>query len=170
MLKKYTWVERQGRRELREEGLRADSVAVQRTLEMRYAGQSYELAVPADELAPAEFLPRFHALHQERYSHSEPERSAEVVNLRVRLTLGGSALEIPPAQPSGEDPLLGHREVLFDDGSTRSAVYDRARLSSGDKLAGPAIVVQMDATTAVPPGWEGVVDAWGNLILERTGG
>jgi N-methylhydantoinase A len=158
---------RQGARELRDEGLPADGVAVQRTLEMRYAGQSYELAVPADELAPVAFLPRFHALHQERYSHSEPERTAEVVNLRVRLTVGGSALEMPPAQPSGGDPSLGEREVWFD-GPTRAVVYDRGRLSPGDRLAGPAIVVQMDATTAIPPGWKGKVDDWGNLILEHT--
>ncbi len=162
-------LERQGARELRQEGASADGIAVQRIVEMRYAGQSYELAVPADELAPAAFLPRFHALHQERYSHSEPERTAEVVNLRVRLTVGGIALDMPPIEASESDPLLGHREVWFDS-PTRAAVYDRSRLSPGDRLTGPAIVVQMDATTAVPPGWRGHVDDWGNLILERTGG
>ena len=162
-------LERRGARELRQEGASADGIAVQRTLEMRYAGQSYELALPADELAPAAFLPRFHALHQERYSHSQPERTAEVVNLRVRLTVGGIALEMPPIEASGNDPLLGQREVWFDE-PTRAAVYDRASLSPGDTLAGPAIVVQMDATTAVPPGWRGEVDAWGNLILKRSHG
>ncbi len=47
-------------------------------------------------------------------------------------------------------------------------MYDRSRLSPGDRLAGPAIVMQMDATTAIPPDWSGVVDAWGNIILEHT--
>jgi len=139
---------------------------------MRYLGQSYELAVPADsspadgrELAPASFLPTFHALHQERYSHSDPARTTEVVNLRVRLTVATNALEMPRLAPSGGDPLLGHREVWFE-GAARTAVYDRSRLSPGDRLTGPAIVVQMDATTAIPPGWSGTVDAWGNLVLE----
>ncbi len=116
-------LERRGARELRREGLpasgtAADEIAVQRFLEMRYIGQSYELSVPADslpadrrDLSPASFLPRFHALHQERYSHSDPARETEVVNLRVRLTLAASPLGMPPVRPSGEDPLLGHREV-----------------------------------------------------------
>jgi N-methylhydantoinase A len=142
--------------------------------------------VPADsspnggqELAPASFLPVFHALHQERYSHSDPARTTEVVNLRVRLTMATSALEMRRLAPSRADPLLGHRQVWFPspsrgegrgegavDGPTQAAVYDRSRLSPGDTLAGPAIVVQMDATTAIPPGWSGAVDAWGNLVLE----
>jgi N-methylhydantoinase A len=159
-------LERQGIRELRDEGLPADGVAVQRFLEMRYAGQSYELSVPADNLAPASFLPRFHALHQERYSHSDTARTTDIVNLRVRLTVPTSAFEMPAIQPSGEDPLLGHRNVWFD-GPTQAAVYDRSRLSPGDRIEGPAIVVQMDATTAIPPGWSGTVDPFGNLVLEQ---
>jgi len=167
-------LERRAAQELRDEGSPTDEVAVQRFLEMRYVGQSYELAVPADsspaggrEMAPASFLPTFHALHQERYSHSDPARTTEVVNLRVRLTVATSAMEMPRLAPSRDDPLLGHREVWFDE-PTQAAVYDRSRLSPGDTLAGPAVVVQMDATTAIPPGWEGVVDAWGNLVLEHT--
>jgi N-methylhydantoinase A len=161
-------LERQGAKELRDEGLPAArrGVSVQRFLEMRYVGQSYELAVPAAELAPASFLPTFHALHRQRYSHSDPARTTEVVNLRVRLTVATSAMEMPRLAPSRGDPLLGQREVWFD-GPARAAVYDRSRLSPGNRLAGPAIVVQMDATTAIPPGWSGAVDAWGNIVLEH---
>ena len=162
-------LERQGVKELRDEGLLRDDVAVQRFLEMRYVGQSYELAVPAAELTPASFLPTFHALHQERFSHSDSARTTEVVNLRVRLTVATSAMEMPRLAPSRGDPLLGDREVWFE-GPARAAVYDRLRLSPGDRLVGPAIVVQMDATTAIPPGWSGAVDAWGNLVLEQTDG
>jgi N-methylhydantoinase A len=160
-------LERKGTQELRDEGQPAEGVSAQRFLEMRYAGQSYELSVPADDLSPTSFLTRFHTLHQERYSHSEASRTAEVVNLRVRLTVGAGDLRMPALDPAGGDPLLGRREVWFDE-PTQAAVYDRTRLSPGDTLAGPAIVVQMDATTAVPPDWTGAVDAFGNLILERS--
>ncbi len=50
--------------------------------------------------------------------------------------------------------------------SLSTPIYDRAWLKPGHELSGPAIVVQMDATTAVPPGWSGRVDGWGNLVLE----
>jgi N-methylhydantoinase A len=102
-----------------------------------------------------------------------------VVNLRVRLTVATSAMEMPRLAPSRGEPLLGHREVWFPspskgegrgegavDGPLQTPVYDRSRLSPGDRLAGPAIVVQMDATTAIPPGWSGAVDASGNMVLE----
>ena len=160
-----TALERRGRRELRAEGHPADGISVQRFLEMRYAGQSYELSVAADELAAAAFLPAFHVLHGERYSHAEPRRTAEIVSLRLRLTVPGDELETPPLAVAAGGALIGHREVWFD-GPTRAAVYDRGRLSPGDTLAGPTVVVQMDATTAVPPGWRGAVDPWGNLVLE----
>ncbi|MFQ5936610.1 MAG: redox-regulated ATPase YchF [Acidiferrobacterales bacterium] len=103
--------------------------------------------------------------HVQALQQLADSEGAEVVTLRVRLTVGASALEMPPVASTGSDPLLGHRDAWFD-GPARAAVYDRSRLSPGDTLAGPAIVVQMDATTALPPGWRGAVDAWGNLVLE----
>ena len=59
----------------------------------------------------------------------------------------------------------GSTEVWFDDGAVEAALYRRERLRPGDGLTGPALVVQMDATTVVPPGWRGEVDAMRNLIL-----
>ena len=157
---------RRGERELRDEGF-ADVLTEQRFLEMRYLGQSYELAVPVEALAPAHLIPRFHAAHRERYGHSDPARPVEVVNVRLKLVLpAGELPPLPPLAVEG-DPFLGWREVWFD-GPRQTAVYDRARLRPGFRLQGPAVVVQMDATTAVPPGWRGEVDDFDNLILEPT--
>jgi N-methylhydantoinase A len=163
-------LERRGVRELRADGQSAGVLTARRFLEMRYAGQSYELSVPADELSPAAFLPRFHALHHERYSHSEPERTLEVVGLRVRLTASGEAEPQPRFRAERGAPLIGRRRVWFDGRATAAAVYERSRLAGGATIVGPAIVVQMDATTAVPPRWRGRVDRWGNLVLERPRG
>jgi N-methylhydantoinase A/oxoprolinase/acetone carboxylase beta subunit len=50
-----------------------------------------------------------------------------------------------------------------------SALYERERLTSGNIVVGPAIIVQLDSTTVVPPGWAASVDAWLNLVVERSG-
>jgi N-methylhydantoinase A len=47
-------------------------------------------------------------------------------------------------------------------------VYRRGGLVSGQRFDGPALLLQEDTTTLVPPGWDGAVDAWGNLILSVT--
>jgi N-methylhydantoinase A len=163
-----------GRRDLRTEGFSLDSLAVQTFLDMRYAGQSYELSVPVESLAPRDILPRFHAAHHERYGHSDGGRAVEIVTLRVKLVLGGVAMgnekrdaRKARATEARTPHRSSRREVWFDRKATRAAVYERAALSRGDTFRGPAIVVQMDSTTAVPPRWHLQVDAARNLILER---
>ena len=158
---------RRGEEELRDEGFATAPLVSQRYLEMRYVGQSYELSVPVDSLSPAHFLSRFHTAHHERYGHSDSSRPVEVVSVRLKLILPAQALPLTSPPAAAGDPLLGQREVWFD-GPQRTAVYDRTRLQPGFRLKGPAVVVQMDATTAVPPGWQGTVDQWGNLVLERS--
>ena len=163
-------LESRGRKELKDEGFSLEHLAIQTLLEIRYAGQSYELSVPVDSLAPDEFVPRFHATHQERYGHSDASRAVEVVTLRVKLVLPG--LVTGPKGETGKgkrrvaSPVLIGREIWFDGEPARTSVYERAQLSPGSTFRGPAIVVQMDSTTAVPPGWRAEVDAASNLVLE----
>jgi N-methylhydantoinase A len=51
--------------------------------------------------------------------------------------------------------------------ATVSALYERDKLDPGAMLAGPAIVEQFDATTAIPPGWHATVDGFSNLVLSK---
>jgi N-methylhydantoinase A len=64
---------------------------------------------------------------------------------------------------------MGERSVWVSTqgGAVETAFFDRERLLAGNVLDGPALVLQVDSTTVVPPGWRGTVDAWGNLVLER---
>jgi N-methylhydantoinase A len=56
--------------------------------------------------------------------------------------------------------------VVFPDGTLPTSLYDRDKLGSGNRLQGPALLLQLDTTTLVPPGWGGSVDPYGNLVLE----
>jgi len=147
---------------------------------MRYRGQSYELSVPVESLDPTHFLPLFHDTHRERYGHSDPTRTVEIVNLRLKLTLPApqsvilsEAKDLSSASKRGHDTPpkpLTHRDAWYttngNNDSARTPVYDRETLAPGHKLTGPAIIVQMDSTTVIPPAWHATVDQANNLILE----
>ncbi|HXG35399.1 MAG TPA: hydantoinase/oxoprolinase family protein, partial [Dehalococcoidia bacterium] len=155
--------------ELKNEGFPTAAARREVFLEMRYLGQSYEISISAGaNLAPSDFLPHFHAAHQQRFSHSDPSRHVEVMSLRVKVSLPGEKLMLPTLSDAGPDPsaaLVGQRHVWFEH-ETDTAIYERSLLKAGNRLDGPAIVVQMDSTTVIPPGWRASVDCYGNLVLE----
>jgi N-methylhydantoinase A len=167
--------------ELAEEGLDPSAAAFERDLDMRYAGQGYELRVPLTGLwkgaldgpALAAARARFDEVHAKIHGHAAKEKGVEVVSYRLRVRLDvpkfkPQALPArPPSQPA-PDAIKGKRRVFFAaEKPSETTIYDRDRLVVGANFAGPAIVEQFDATTVVPPGWQASVDRHGNLILER---
>ena len=140
-------------------------LSLQRFCDVRYVGQSYELTVPAAQQFD-ETLARFHALHQRRFGHSHPEQPVQVVAVRVKAAMQPPQPELA-AQPLDASPadhaLIAMRPLIFVAGEQQAALYDRDRLRHGNRVAGPALIVQGDSTFLLPPGWEGVVDAWGNI-------
>lgn len=148
---------------------------LQRSMDMRYVGQSFEINVPASHLPP--LASQFHNLHAQRYGHAHPTAPVECVTLRVRA-IGPMPRPVFEPLPAGEaDPSpahVGNSDVWFEPtGGARgltpypTPLYQRDLFRAGNQLAGPALIFQLDATTVIPPGWVGVVDGWGNLLLER---
>jgi N-methylhydantoinase A len=161
-------LESRGRAELKVEGFSLAGVSSQTILEMRYAGQSYELSVPIDSFAPSPFLSAFHVAHQERYGHTDETRPVEIVTMRVKLMLAGTETRKSKSKRRNRrsaETAPSPREVWFDARPRQVRVYDRGQLWPGARIIGPAVVAQMDSTTAVSPGWRGEVDAMGNLVL-----
>jgi N-methylhydantoinase A len=159
-------LEQRGVRELAEEGLARSQVRSERWLDMRYAGQAYELAVRAT----GDFVRAFHAAHERRYGYADAQRAVEIVTLRTRLigaTPKPPLSAKPPIARSRPAALLGARAAFFAGRRTQAAVYDRARLRAGQRFAGPAIIVEYSATTVIPPGWRARVDRFENIVLER---
>ena len=164
-------LEARARRDLGRQGY-SSRVRVRRALDLRYAGQSYELTVPVpaslEGCKPARFLAAFHRAHRGRFGHADPSRQVEVVAVRVAAEAPGAAVRLPTLPKGSGDAKaarLGRRDIWF--GRRRPTwLYDRERLLAGDRLRGPALVLQLDATTTLPPGWRGVVDDVGNLLLE----
>ena len=135
------------------------------SVDLRYAGQGYELNVP---FAP-EFVQSFHQMHKRRYGYADERKTVEVVNIRLRVTIRGEAFNLPASTPRDGDAaqaLIETRAMIFAGKHCSGKVYQREHLDPGDRLAGPAIVVEYSATTVIPPGWTTLVDAYKNLVME----
>ncbi|HEY0755474.1 MAG TPA: hydantoinase B/oxoprolinase family protein [Ktedonobacteraceae bacterium] len=142
-------------------------LVLRRAYDFCYHGQSYELSVSAAESGRfADTLEAFHALHEQRFGHSHPEQAVRVVALRVKALLEPRAPDLPRlerGEQSAQVALLGERSLIFASGTHLVRVYARERLVQDTRIVGPALLVQMDSTILLPPGWECSVDAWGNL-------
>ena len=138
-------------------------------LDMRYLGQSHELAVDyRPGMSAAEVVEAFHAAHAARYGYARPEATAEIVTLRLSATTPTAPPAITPRPFAGPDATaaqIGRRLVWFGGEFVDSSLYLRDLLRPGHVLPGPAVVYQYDTTTLIPPGWSAVVDGAENLIL-----
>ena len=158
------------------EGIAQSARQLNRTVDMRYAGQNYELAIPLPEgaVTPAtleRLADRFADMHRRMYGFTADEDPVQLVTFRVEATGIVPKARFVPQPDGGPDAtaaLVGRREVWLPEagGATPCPVYDRDRLSAGNRIHGPAIIEQMDATTVVLPGMVARVEPFGNLVLE----
>ena len=154
-------LEEKGAAELREEGLTGES---ERTVDLRYVGQGYELNVAAG----GGMMERFHALHRKRFGYADASRAVEVVTVRVRMTARSEAVDLPVKEVregDGSQAVVKSRPIFFDGKWVESKVYDRASLRAGDRFTGPGLVTEYSATTVVLPGCGVSVDGFGNLVV-----
>jgi N-methylhydantoinase A len=161
----------QAERWFEQEGIAPSERKLTRTVDMRYHGQNYELAIAYEGATMATLLERFADAHRQRYGFATDEDPVEIVTLRLEANGVVRKADLkahPEAGPDASGAIAQHRDVWLAE--TRSFVptpiYDRNHLRPGNRFAGPAIVEQMDATTLVPPGMTARVDHWLNLILE----
>jgi N-methylhydantoinase A len=154
------------------EGVPRAEQAVQYQIDMRYKGQGMQLTA---DVTPEQFrsgglravAARFDDTHAQLFTFAL-DAPHELVNLRS-IVQGRETLVRPRSiGKSGADPSEAavERTTLFVDGQdVQATIYDRARLQGGNRIAGPAIVVEMDATALVLPGHVGEVDAFGNILI-----
>jgi N-methylhydantoinase A len=176
----FAALEAKARADIEAEGLNSAHARYSRELDLRYAGQGYELRTPLDglflERMSAATLDaaraRFDERHAQIHGHSAKDRPVEIVSYRLRLRVEVPKFQQHEEASSSPRPVesacKGERVVCFDGArATMSALYERDKLDPGAMLAGPAIVEQFDATTVIPPGWHATVDGFRNLVLSK---
>ena len=162
--------------------LTADGIAVSKQVftaiaECRYVGQGFELRafMPKEALSKKNIsavVKSFYATHKQVYGHAFDDQSVEIITLRVVGSAKVDTLKLPNLKKGNRNnPVsakLYVRETVFDDGkSVKTPRYDRSKLLAGDKITGPALIVQHNSTTLVPPKYKAIVLGHGDIHLSR---
>lgn len=169
------------REALSREGFPDAEQLFERTADLRYFGQAYEVRVscPDGEITAdwtQAVTAAFHDAHAALYGYDfrgRADQPVEWVNLRAT---GIGPIPRPEIRESvrgtGQvaDAVLQHRQVHYSDddgGWVDAAIYDRAKLGAGDRISGPAVIQEFGSTVPVHPGFDAEIDAYGNIILTR---
>jgi N-methylhydantoinase A len=166
-------IEAAARRELTAEGIAPEAIACERALDLRYSIQKYELSVPLGggaltDADAAAWRRLFDERHEQHYGTRAADQQVEIVSYRVTARVAlprPKPRELGAAGESARGARKGSRRAYFD-GWVDCPVYDRGRLGGGNRLAGPAIIEQVDSTIVVHPGHEARVDRFGNVLIE----
>ncbi|TQN35715.1 N-methylhydantoinase A [Blastococcus colisei] len=161
------------------EGFGRDAQRMQRTADLRYVGQAFEVRVPVsdgelDRVAAEEVAQAFHAAHRQLYGYdfaTDPRQAVEWVNLRVS-GIGPirrpDIVALEPQDGGTDRAVTGSRRVFFD-GWLDTPTFNRPDLAPGVVVSGPAIIEEFGSTVPVHPGFAATVDAYGNLLLTKEG-
>lgn len=145
---------------------------------MRYAGQSYDLAIDLGEVwagalsddVIARLVQEFHSQHARRFAYWSEGETVEIVQFRVSVQGRETPYPKPAASTSGgREQTASDRQVYFTGGREfrHTAVLDRVGLPRGTKIRGPAVVEGEGSSTLIPPGWSAEVDSYLNLDIRR---
>ena len=155
------------------DGVAAAEIELRFEADLRYSGQAFEVPIPvtmADFEKPGglkALVDAFHDAHRRLFTFSM-DTETELVNLRA-IALG-KPLDLPsrPLEKGDGSPgaaKLRDHEMWFDGAFRPGAIYERSKLRAGDRIPGPAIVCEMDSTTVILGDCAGVVDAFGNILI-----
>ena len=161
------------------EGIDGEQVAVVRQLDMRYAGQVYEVQVDVSDLdwshvQPDEIEELLHRQHEKEYTYRHEDGVAEVINATVTVIGRLPAVHLPTGRTGGSDAahaLSGERPMLFRgfEGYESCPVYAGPAMEPGNRVCGPAVVEEANTTIVVFPGFEMELTPSGAFLMTRTG-
>ena len=158
------------------DGLAESAISFQRSGDLRYVGQGYELRitfsdVSLDDDSLQEIFNQFHIQHRAEYGHDFPDSAIEIVNARVTGIGQMPKISQPEDINSGtqESALMKSGGCMFRVDNRleefETMFYQRDKLPLEHSIAGPAIIIQQDSTTVVPPNNQFISDTAGNMII-----
>jgi N-methylhydantoinase A len=163
---------RDARAWLREEGIDESQQRLSYEADVRYFRQGYEFSLEIDPErlgggALHDLATRFGLAHERIYGF-KLDQPVELVNLRAVGVGLVQKINLPKFEKEGLDPaaaVVEQHRAYFDGSFSSVNVYDRTRLRAGNRIRGPAIVIQMDATTVIHPNHTGEVDEYLNILI-----
>jgi N-methylhydantoinase A len=164
---------REARVWLREEGIEEARQRLRYEADVRYFRQGYEFSLEIDpeRLGSGglnDLAGRFGLAHERIYGF-KLDQPVELVNLRAVGVGAVQKIDLPKFEREGPDAaaaVVEQHRAYFDGSFSSVNVYDRSRLRAGNRIRGPAIVAQMDATTVIHPNHIGEVDEYLNILIK----
>ena len=157
----YSELQRSISTELQKENWKGRAV-FERSCDMRYRGQGYELNLPFGN----DLVKHFHAEHKRRYGYSNPEKEIEIVTVRLRGRVPSTEkLSAMKMDSHSADLKPDSAKVSFSGKPTKTPIIPRQHLKAGRRYKGPAIVTEYSATTVIPIGHSFQIDRAGNLVI-----
>jgi N-methylhydantoinase A len=149
-------------------GLEEGCYTVQIGLDMRYAGQAFELTVSTDgrPTSAADLRRLFEDEHRTRYGYARAKLSVEVVSYRIRIVRANEA-QIETPLPSGEAHVPETISLTMSGCEVAATLVSREAMRQGTRLMGPAVIAEATSTTFVPPEWDAEMLRSGDLMLRR---
>jgi N-methylhydantoinase A len=162
LAKVFREMEKEAATVLRAEGFPASRQRHERSLAMRYRGQSFELEL---RNITGNLGAEFHRVHRERYGYAQEQSEIELVSARLRSF--GLVEKLPQKRiGSGKSKLHGRVTMHLDGRKTAVALYRREDLFANAKLETPCVVTEYSGTTLIPVGSKARVDGFGSLLIE----
>ena len=160
-------MEADGRAEMERQGGNPSRTTALRKVHLRYEGTDSPLIV--DFADRAGIVAEFEEAHHQQYGFIAPEKQhiVEAVNVEVisgAAEVADSEFELGPGDPPDS---LAETETYMAGASQRTVVYDRESMRPGCRVAGPAVIIEANATTVVEPGWAAEINRYDQMILDR---
>jgi N-methylhydantoinase A len=167
---------RDAKKWLQEEGIEEQNQDLRYQADVRYFRQGYEFAldIGPDTLSNGglgDLESRFGTIHERLYGF-RLEQPVELVNLRAVGSGQVVKVEFPKfgkGDPNPAAAIIEQHRVYFDGNFVSANIYDRKLLTAGNRITGPAVVVQKDSTTVILPGHVGEVDEYLNILIQPEG-
>jgi N-methylhydantoinase A/oxoprolinase/acetone carboxylase beta subunit len=157
---------------MKEDGFKEDAVTIFSFLDLRYQGQSYEITIPYRNKITSNlsFVSDFHKAHRKLYSYHHEQRAVEIVNIRVKAVGTTKKIKLkrlPPKNKNPERAFMKKQTIHYEEKTWQASVFKRVPLATGNKIKGPALIVDSESTTFLPPSYTLEVDGFLNLIIQR---
>ncbi|UCF39172.1 MAG: hydantoinase/oxoprolinase family protein [Acidobacteriota bacterium] len=153
-------------RKMAEHGFEDGQVELEASVDARYLGQSYELNTPYSKNVTDEF----HTKHEQVYGYANRTLPVEFVNIRMRGRARYPLPPIPKTQATDENPvpeaLVLERPVIHRGKPEPTRFYLRNQLKAGNRIQGPAVILEYSATTFIPADFSATIDPWLNIVIE----
>lgn len=170
----FQQLEQQGMQELEKEGIPESKRIFQRTVDMRYSGQAYEINVdvPGGVLAESDLvnlIKKFHQSHKTIYGHSIETEGTEIVNYRINAIGLVDQPTIKQLEAGDEVPCdakKGKRQIYLQGKFYECPIFEREKLLAGNNITGPAVIEGKESTILLETDSSALVDRYGNIIID----